>query len=130
MKSAHSCRVCSWYLEGEWSRASAEGRKALERQMAQGHCDECPSTIHFLDCGTVGIIVGRCTGKPLKARTISTYLTQSTAENGRYVNHPFPAPDGIFRGRPYWLPSRVPEIELWALERPGQGAGGGRKKEA
>jgi hypothetical protein len=130
MKSAHSCRVCRRWLEGEWNWATTEERAALQRQMDQGHCDDCPPTINFIGCATVGAVLGLCAGRePLAARTVSTYLTQSTAKGGRYVNHPFPAPDGNFHGRPYWFTSRVPEIETWARTRPGQGAGGGRKKD-
>jgi hypothetical protein len=40
-KSAHSCRVCRRWLEGEWPDADAAGRVELQRQMDAGHCDAC-----------------------------------------------------------------------------------------
>lgn len=41
MKGSTSCRVCRHWFEGDWSAADAAGRKEIERQMHQGHCDEC-----------------------------------------------------------------------------------------
>lgn len=123
MKSAHSCRVCSRYLEGDLNRAtSEEERSSLMRQMGQGHCDDCPPTINFMGSMGVGALLG------LSARTVSAYLTQSKMPGGRYVDHPFPVPDGHWRGAPYWFTVRAPEIREWAQTRAGQGAGGGRKK--
>lgn len=43
LKSAHSCRRCRRWLEGEWARASAEERVELQRQMSNGICDVCPN---------------------------------------------------------------------------------------
>jgi hypothetical protein len=40
-KSAHTCRVCGRWLEGEWSGADAAGRVEIQRQMDAGHCDTC-----------------------------------------------------------------------------------------
>ncbi len=40
-KSAHSCRVCGRWLEGEWSAADAAQRVEIQRQMDAGHCDAC-----------------------------------------------------------------------------------------
>lgn len=42
LKSAHSCRLCGRWLEGEWASADAEQCIELQRQMDQGHCDVCP----------------------------------------------------------------------------------------
>ena len=129
MKSSGSCRVCRRWLEGEWSQATPEQREVIEKEMAQGHCETCPPTLNFLDCTAVGIILGRCAGrKPLAARTVSTYMTQSTTPGGRYVDHPFPAPNNYIGRHPYWLPDRVPEIEHWARTRVGQGTRPKRKK--
>lgn len=41
LKSAHSCRLCRRWLEGEWSRATPEERVEIQRQMTAGHCDDC-----------------------------------------------------------------------------------------
>lgn len=42
MKSAHSCRVCGRWLEGDWNMSKdPEERDELERQMQNGHCDNC-----------------------------------------------------------------------------------------
>lgn len=46
-KSAHSCRVCRRWLEGEWSSAAPPERVELQRQMDAGHCDRC----HAEHCG-------------------------------------------------------------------------------
>lgn len=41
MKSAHSCRVCSRWLEGEWGRAGSDAeRDALQALMDRGYCDK------------------------------------------------------------------------------------------
>lgn len=46
LKSAHSCRRCGRWLEGEWNAARAPElhlvRADLQRQMEQGRCDVCP----------------------------------------------------------------------------------------
>jgi hypothetical protein len=98
--------------------------------MTQGHCNACSSSPvwpvpHILDCAAVGDILGPyrygSDKSPLQARTVSTYLLQSTMAGGRYVDHPFPVPDGHVGRHPYWLPGRVPEIQEWARMRLGQG---------
>jgi hypothetical protein len=40
---AHSelCRMCSRWLEGDWTRADPAEKRELERQMAVGRCDDC-----------------------------------------------------------------------------------------
>jgi hypothetical protein len=50
LKSAHSCRNCHRWLEGEWSQApdgpvGDEQRLQASRQMAQGACDACLPTL-------------------------------------------------------------------------------------
>jgi hypothetical protein len=41
-KSAHSCRLCGRWLEGEWARAVTDDeRESIERQMNNGMCDDC-----------------------------------------------------------------------------------------
>ncbi len=40
-KSAHSCRHCARWLEGEWPDTNASGRAELQRQMDYGLCDAC-----------------------------------------------------------------------------------------
>lgn len=40
-KSAHSCRICGRWLEGEWNVEAPPGRVELQRQMDTGHCDLC-----------------------------------------------------------------------------------------
>lgn len=40
-KSAHSCRICGRWLEGEWNVEAPPGRVELQRQMDAGHCDLC-----------------------------------------------------------------------------------------
>lgn len=61
----------------------------------------------------------------VKPATIRHYRADSLP-GGRYENHPFPEPDGLFGGRPYWLPDREGEVRAWAVKRAGQGVGGGR----
>jgi hypothetical protein len=44
MKSAHSCRICGHWIEGDYNRAPSgrDGdakRERAEREMTQGHCD-------------------------------------------------------------------------------------------
>lgn len=63
---------------------------------------------------------------PVKAKTISTYLSGSRP-GGRYESHPFPAPDARIGRAPYWRRERADEIKAWAASRAGQGAGGGPK---
>jgi hypothetical protein len=41
LKSAHSCRICRRWLEGEWARADETGRHSIQRQMDNGMCDGC-----------------------------------------------------------------------------------------
>lgn len=42
LKSNHQCRLCGFWLEGAWNRATDEAyRASLQRQMDQGHCDTC-----------------------------------------------------------------------------------------
>lgn len=42
LKSAHSCRRCSRWLEGEWNRAASDDERAdIQRQMSAGRCDDC-----------------------------------------------------------------------------------------
>lgn len=41
LKSAHSCRLCGRWLEGEWSGASLEEKSEIQRQMDVGRCDDC-----------------------------------------------------------------------------------------
>lgn len=96
-----------------------------------------------LDLAAVGVVLGRYrpgdNKSPLGRRTVSIYLTESNPDlsrvkPGRFVDHPFPAPDyyigrqpGKDRGGvPVWLPNRIPEIESWAQARVGPGVGGGR----
>ena len=46
LKSAHSCRLCSRWLEGEWNvETDPDERAALQRQMDQGRCDICPPRV-------------------------------------------------------------------------------------
>lgn len=45
LKSAHSCRVCRRWLEGEWPRATAEQKVEIQRQMDVGRCDDCTRKI-------------------------------------------------------------------------------------
>lgn len=40
-KSAHSCRICGRWLEGDWASASPAERPEIKRQMDAGHCDTC-----------------------------------------------------------------------------------------
>lgn len=88
-----------------------------------------------LDLAAVGVVLGRLrTGSaagygdaPLTAKTVSAYMTESRP-GGRYENHPFPEPDGYVAKAPFWMATRIPEIEAWALNRAGQGAGGGRPR--
>jgi hypothetical protein len=40
-KGAHSCRRCRKWLEGDWAKADAAGRKAILAQMGQGECWPC-----------------------------------------------------------------------------------------
>lgn len=45
LKSAHSCRRCGFWLEGEWSAADDAGRDQISRQMAVGRCDNCTRAV-------------------------------------------------------------------------------------
>lgn len=42
----------------------------------------------------------------------------------------FPKPDATTGNVPGWLPERMTEIKAWRANRPGQGAGGGRPRNA
>jgi len=44
LKSAHSCRLCGRWLEGEWSKANAVQRARLETMMSLGRCDRHETT--------------------------------------------------------------------------------------
>jgi hypothetical protein len=44
-KSAHSCRMCAKWLEGEWSDADPLDRLELQRQMSAGVCDACERSL-------------------------------------------------------------------------------------
>ena len=63
----------------------------------------------------------------VEPKTVSQYLTESWP-GGRYEQHPFPAPDDRLDRAPCWHPGRADEIRAWDLQRPGQGAGGGRPR--
>lgn len=42
LKSAHSCRRCGRWLEGEWNRTDDDDERAsIQRQMSDGRCDDC-----------------------------------------------------------------------------------------
>jgi hypothetical protein len=42
LKSAHSCRRCGRWLEGEWNSADDDQARAdIQRQMSWGRCDDC-----------------------------------------------------------------------------------------
>lgn len=71
--------------------------------------------------------VAKLLGPSIKPKTISTYMSESK-RGGRYEKHPFPEPDGRIGRAPWWLPSRADAIRKWDVERPGQGAGGGRPR--
>jgi hypothetical protein len=82
-----------------------------------------------LDREAVAAILG------VRAKTISQYLVESRPAEpgedrpaGRYVSHPFPAPDGYIGRGPWWRRDREAEIRAWADARPGQGVGGGRPR--
>lgn len=76
-----------------------------------------------LDRAAVAALLG------VKPKTISQYLVESHGD-GRYVAHPFPAPDGYIGRGPWWRREREAEIHAWAAARPGQGVGGGRPRRA
>jgi hypothetical protein len=76
-----------------------------------------------LDRAAVGQILG------VSPETVSKYLIGSR-KGGRYVDHPFPEPDGRIGRAPYWSPDRKEEIIAWGDGRPGQGAGGGRRRKS
>jgi hypothetical protein len=76
-------------------------------------------TKHVLGIADVGEIL------KLSPETITRYMRESRGD-GRYVDHPFPAPDGRVSNSPYWLPVRVEELRNWRSSRPGRGVGGGR----
>jgi hypothetical protein len=78
--------------------------------------------VPVLDRAAVAALIG------VRPKTISQYLVESGPE-GRYADHPFPAPDGRIGRGPYWLRKREKEIRKWAETRAGQGAGGGRPKQ-
>jgi hypothetical protein len=44
LKSAHSCRLCGRWLEGEWSSANAVQRARLQIMMSLGRCDRHATT--------------------------------------------------------------------------------------
>ena len=57
LKSAHSCRLCGRWLEGECNsdtvqRLPAPAREIVQagllRQMRQGHCDVCPPRVRMV----------------------------------------------------------------------------------
>jgi hypothetical protein len=60
-------------------------------------------------------------------KTIINYRLWSHGE-GRYAEHPFPAPSGYVNRSPWWAAGRADEIRAWATSRKGQGAGGGRPR--
>lgn len=68
----------------------------------------------YLDMTQVGELLS------VTARTVSRYRSWSKRD-GRYIDHPFPEPDGLFSGRAYWHQDRTQEILNWAAARPGQG---------
>lgn len=76
-----------------------------------------------LDRTAVALLIG------VKPKTISQYLVESKGE-GRYVGHPFPAPDGYIGRGPYWRLERAKDIEAWNAARAGQGIGGGRPRKS
>jgi hypothetical protein len=75
----------------------------------------------ILDSAAVAEALGFATG------TVTKYLSESRPGN-RYESHPFPSPDGYVGQNPYWVHDRVAELEEWARNRPGRGAGGGRPR--
>lgn len=79
--------------------------------------------VPVLDRAAVAALIG------VRPKTISQYLVESKPP-GRYQDHPFPTPDGYIGRGPYWLRRREQDIRKWAAERPGQGAGGGRPRNA
>lgn len=79
--------------------------------------------VPVLDRAAVAALIG------VRPKTISQYLVESKPP-GRYQDHPFPAPDGYIGRGPYWLRRREQDIRKWAESRPGQGAGGGRPRNA
>lgn len=78
-------------------------------------------TMPVLDRTAVAAILG------VRAKTISQYLSESKGD-GRYVDRPFPAPDGYIGRGPWWYRRREREIRAWASARPGRGVGGGRPR--
>lgn len=76
-----------------------------------------------LDRTAVAAILG------VRPKTISQYLSESKGD-GRYVDRPFPAPDGYIGRGPWWYRRREREIQRWAASRPGRGVGGGRPRKA
>ncbi|MGX6604799.1 hypothetical protein ACWKSP_22125 [Micromonosporaceae bacterium Da 78-11] len=82
--------------------------------------------------------VAELLGPTIKGKTVSTYLYESQVKvgrgprerAGRYVKHPFPAPDGYHGKAPWWRLERADEILMWRDSRPGRGAGGGRPRQS
>lgn len=46
----------------------------------------------------------------------------------RFAADPFPEPDIVIARSPAWSEDRTDEILAWSARRPGQGAGGGRRR--
>jgi hypothetical protein len=81
--------------------------------------------VYELNATAMGEILGRFRGgkstHPLTAYTVMRYVHNNA---GDIPN--FPQPDRLDGQRSTWRSTRIPEIEEWARNRPGRGAGGGR----
>ncbi len=81
----------------------------------------------LLDTKAVAAILG------VQPKTVSQYLVESKTTGrpksgrGRYVDNPFPEPDGHIGKSPWWALAREQEIRDWDSRRAGQGRGGGPK---
>jgi hypothetical protein len=80
--------------------------------------------VYELNATAMGEILGRFRGgkstHPLTAYTVMRYVHNNA---GDIPN--FPQPDRLDGQRSTWRSTRIPEIEEWARNRPGRGAGGG-----
>jgi hypothetical protein len=67
--------------------------------------------------------VGKLIGNGVTGETVKQYQKASKPE-GRYARDPFPEPDGVFNGAPYWLASKSDKIREWDARRQRPGVGG------
>jgi hypothetical protein len=57
------------------------------------------------------------------------FLRAESKPGHRYAADPFPEPDIVVARSPAWSEDRKDEILAWNRRRPGQGAGGGPRRE-